>query len=156
MYENADSHKLYGSHAKKANQLKELGYFSRLVDILAVAPIVGFENGRRAEQDKEDNMDANMFLAQLQTIDDKLELGYKTIMLLDREHEPDEESRFEKAFQTSSDQRSEEDLERFESYVRGGIDFLFEKLIGSGNTQMDRLINLQEYIESFDSRYSEE
>ena len=154
MYEIITEYRFCGSHAKRANQLKELGFFSRLVDILAVAPIVGFENARTSERNREDDAEAKVFLAQLNVVNDKLELCYKTIMLLDCEHEPDEESRFRKAFQTTPDQRADEDLERFESYVRGGVDFLFEKLVGSGNTQMDRLIELQDYLEGFASRYS--
>lgn len=154
MYEGKEEHRFYGTHAIKADELKERGFFSRLIDILAVAPVVGFEYGRRAEKSTQDDFDKAMFLSQLKKVDAQLELNYKTIILLDKEYENSEEERFKKAFQTSPEQRSPEDLERYESYVRGGIDFLHEKLIGSGNTDYERLIEMHEFVESFSERYS--
>ena len=101
----------------------------------------------------QDNTESAMFLAQLQKVNERLEMNYKTIMLLDKEYEPDESERFKKAFQTAPELRDSEDLERYESYVRGGIDFLHEKLVGTGNTQYERLIELHELVESFSERY---
>lgn len=153
MYEGKDEHNFYGTHAIRADELKSLGFFDRLVDILAVAPLLGFGYGRTADRNDQDDADKSMFRAQLAKVDAQLELDYKTIMLLDKEHTPDEAERFEKAFQTAPDQRLPEDLERFESYVRGGIDFLYEKLVGSGNTPYERLMELHELVESFSERY---
>lgn len=155
MYESKEEHQFYGTHAIKADKLKELGFFPRLIDILVVAPIVGFEYSRRAEKNLQDDFEKAMFLAQLKKVDAQLELNYKTIILLDKDYEASEEERFKKAFQTSPEQRNPEDLERYESYVRGGIDFLHEKLIGSGNTAYERLIEMHEFVESFSERYSE-
>ncbi len=153
MYEGKEEHRFYGTHAMKADELKNLDFFPRLVDILAVAPIIGFEYNRMAEKNQEGGTDSAMFLAQLQKVNEKLEINYKTIMLLDKEYEPDESERFKKAFQTAPEQRDPADLERYESYVRGGIDFLYEKLVGSGNTPFERLIELHELVESFSERY---
>ena len=74
-------------------------------------------------------------------------------MLLDQEYEPDEEERFKKAFQTAPEYRTQDDLDYFESYVRGGVDFLYDKIIGEGNTDMDRLIELQDFVDSYASRH---
>lgn len=156
MYMDKDEHCFYGTHSIRANQLKELGFFPALVDILAVAPIVGFEYGRRAQRNDQDNEEKSMFLGQLKRIDTNAELNYKTIMLLDVDYEPKEEKRYQKAFQTAADQRLPEDLERYEEYVRGGVDFLYEKLVGTGNTQSERLGELYEFVESFTNRYSKQ
>ena len=153
MYEGKDEHNFFGTHAMRAEELKDLGFFERLIDILAVAPIVGFEYNRRSEKNNQDGAEKGIFRAQLAKVDNQLELDYKTIMLLDKQHTPDEAERFRKAFQTAPDQRAEEDLERFESYVRGGIDFLYEKLVGSGNTPYERMMELYELVESFSERY---
>ena len=42
MYNNVDQHHFYGTHAVFADELTSDGYFKRLVDLLAVAPLVGF------------------------------------------------------------------------------------------------------------------
>ena len=39
MYEGVEEHRFYGTHAQKADELKNLGFFPRLVDILTVAPV---------------------------------------------------------------------------------------------------------------------
>lgn len=153
MYENMDAHHFYGRHAERATKLKELGFFPRLVDILAVAPLLGFEYSRCADKDDENKLSSEMPLFQLTKVQAQCELNYKMIMLLDKAYTEDEELRFKKAFQIACDQRAEEDLERYESYVRGGIDLLYEKLVGSGNTQDERLMELYDFVESFSDRY---
>lgn len=153
MYDGKDSHHFFGTHAVKANELKNQGYFSRLVDLLAVAPLVGFHYGMRSDRNNIDDKDATMFMAQIVTVNARLELNYKTIMLLDKEYEPDEETRFVKAFQVKPVDRSAEDLERYESYTRGGVDFLFDHLIGEGNTQAERLEEMLDLVESFSDRH---
>lgn len=153
MYDGKDSHYFFGVHALKANELKNQGYFSRLVDLLAVAPLVGFHYGIRSDRDNTDSKDASMLMAQILTVNARLELNYKTIMLLDKEYEPDEEARFIKAFQVQPADRSVEDLERYESYTRGGVDFLFDHLIGEGNTQAERLEEMLDLVESFSDRH---
>lgn len=154
MYEGIEEYSFRGIHATKTKQLKEfLGAAFRHADVLALAPIVGFSNNRKAEKDTKNDDEARVPLSPLKSVDGQLELAYKTIVLLDREYEPDEEECFKKAFQTSPEQRTPEDLELFESYVRGGVDFLYDKIIGEGNTQMDRLIELKDFVDSFASRY---
>lgn len=153
MYNNVDQHHFYGTHAVFADELTSDGYFKRLVDLLAVAPLVGFEYKRRSERNNEGGVEKSMLVKQLQNVDKHLELDYKMLMLLDVDHEPDEEQRFYKAFQISPDERSKEDLEWFESYVRGGVEVLHESLIGQGNTQDDKLIELYDFVNSFSDRY---
>lgn len=156
MYEGIDEYSFHGSHATRTKQLKEfLGAEFRHADVLALAPIVGFSNSRQAERDNNSNDEARVPLGPLQKVNGQLELAYKTIMLLDQEYEPNEEERFKKAFQTAPEYRTREDLEHFESYVRGGVDFLYDKIIGEGNTDMDRLIELQDFVDSYASRYQQ-
>ena len=143
-------------HAVYAEELTADGYFKRLVDLLAVAPLVGFEYKRSAARNNEGGTEKSMLFKQLQSVDKHLELDYKMLMLLDTEHEPDEEQRFYKAFQISPEERSKEDLEWFESYVRGGVEVLHESLIGMGNTQDDKLIELYDFVNSFSDRYVKE
>lgn len=152
MYEGMDQYRFYGSHAIRADELVNLGFFPRVVDVLVVAPIVGFEYNRTAAKNNQDDADKSIFLKQLKDADGHLELNYKTIMLLDKGHTSDAKERFRKAFQVSPENRAETDLAHYEDYVRGGVDFLHEKLIGSGNTPTERLADLLEFVESFSER----
>ncbi len=153
MYEGMDQYRFYGSHAIRVDELVNLGFFPRVVDVLVVAPVVGFEYNRTAAKNNQDDADKSIFLKQLKDADGHLELNYKTIMLLDKSHTPDAEERFRKAFQVSPENRDEADLAHYEDYVRGGVDFVHEKLIGSGNTPTERLADLLEFVESFSERY---
>lgn len=153
MYEGYGQYAFTGTHASRVKELVSFGFFPRNLDVLLVAPIVGFEYGVRAAKNNQDDDDTKIFLEQLQKADSRLELNYKTIMLLDKEHEPDEETRIKKAFQVSPEERSQSDLDRYEEYVRGGVDFLYEKIIGTGNTPDERVRELYDLVDSFASRY---
>ena len=153
MYEGVEEYKFYGTHAIKVFQLCESRIFKRFVDVLMVAPIVGFEYRRTAEENHEDGEERKIFLKQLQDADARFEMNYKTIVLLDKEHDPNEESRFKKAFQTLPENRDGIDLDRYESYVRGGIDFLHEKIFGNGNTSDERLREIYDLTDSFADWY---
>ncbi len=154
MYEGVEEYKFYGTHAIKVLQLCESRIFKRFVDVLMVAPIVGFEYSRTAEENHEDGEERKIFLKQLQDANARFEMNYKAIVLLDREHDSSEESRFKKAFQTLPENREKVDLDRYESYVRGGIDYLHEKVFGNGNTPDERLYEIYDLTDSFAERYN--
>ena len=46
------------------------------------------------------------------------------------------------------------DEERFDSYVRGGVDVLYEKLIIGSNNPEDYIINLYNFLEEFNERFN--
>lgn len=156
MYEGIDQYRFFGTHAIRADELVTFGFFPRIVDVLMVAPVVGFEYGRTAERNTQDDADKSVFLKQLKDANGRLELNYKAIMLLDKGYTPDADERFRKAFQVMPESRDKADLDHYEQYVRGGVDFLHEKLIGSGNTSTERLADLLDLVESFADRYSGE
>ena len=155
MYENIrdGQYRFRGSHASRAEDLVNAKFFGRIVDVLMVAPLVGFEYKRRAEENRADNAEKSVFPEQLQKANYYLELNYKTIMLLDEDYEPDENVRADKAFRVSPKNREPADLERYESYVRGGVDLLYEKLIGEGSLEDERLMDLYYFVEDFYSRH---
>ena len=54
---------------------------------------------------------------------------YRLIMLLDKEHEADFNERINKAFRYYDSEKAVVDEELFESYVRGGVDVLYENCL---------------------------
>ena len=73
-------------------------------------------------------------------------------MLLDTDYEPDEDKRIDKAFRHMGE--NSEDEERFDSYVRGGIDVLYEKIIENASEPEDYINNLYDFIEEFEERFN--
>ena len=74
-------------------------------------------------------------------------------MLLDKNNEPELDKRIDKAFRLYGKEEAKPDEELFEQYVRGGVDVLYEKLIGNATTPEDYIKNLYDFMEDFDDRY---
>ena len=156
-----------GRHALRVDQLtsafdgeSKAQLFGRNVDIYTNAPLIGFLYGRTAELDDTKNPETNQVYNQNVMGDrviysqEELMFNFRLIMLLDKQYEPDEDKRIDKAFRHMGEDPKDE--ERFDSYVRGGVDVLYEKLI-EGATDPEEYINkLFEFVEEFQDRFNSE
>ena len=156
-----------GRHAVRVDKLtgifdsdSKAKLFDRNVDVYTNAPLVGFLYGRRAEIDNEKNPETNQVYNQNVMGDrviysqEELTFNLRLIMLLDKDYEPDEDKRIDKAFRHMGDDPADE--ERFNSYVRGGVDVLYEKLIEGASSLDDFISRLYDFIEEFHERFHEE
>ena len=156
-----------GRHAVRVDKLtgvfdsdSKAKLFDRNVDVYANAPLVGFLYGRRADIDNEKNPETNQVYNQNVMGDrviysqEELTFNFRLIMLLDKDYEPDEDKRIDKAFRHMRDDPADE--ERFDSYVRGGVDVLYEKLIEGASSPDDFISRLYDFIEEFHERFHEE
>lgn len=156
-----------GRHAVRVDKLtgvfdsdSKAKLFDRNVDVYANAPLVGFLYGRRAEIDNEKKPETNQVYNQNVMGDrviysqEELTFNFRLIMLLDKDYEPDEDKRIDKAFRHMGDDPADE--ERFDSYVRGGVDVLYEKLIEGASSPDDFISRLYDFIEEFHERFHEE
>ena len=84
----------------------------------------------------------------------ELTFTYRLVMLLDKEYEPDTEKRINKAFRDYA-KEDPKDLEEYDSYVRGGVDVLYEKLMKDATQADDYIRNLYEFMADFEDRYSQ-
>lgn len=147
-----------GVHADKVKSLtmefdnNKNKLFMRNVDVYMLAPIVGFLYQRRSDIDNNSDSNTKVFLGQLMDNNDQLTFNFKLIMLLDKKYEPDSEKRIEKAFK--GDISAADEL-RYEQYVRGGVDVLYEKLMENVNSANDYVIRLYDFLEEFDNRYNQ-
>lgn len=134
--------------------------FDRNVDVYANAPLIGFLYGRTADVDDTKNPETNQVYSQNVMGDrviysqEELLFNFRLIMLLDKSYEPDEEARINKAFRHMGEDPNDE--ARFDSYVRGGIDVLYEKLIEGANSPDDFVNHLFDFIEEFNERFNED
>lgn len=103
--------------------------FNYIYEIFWTAPLIGFMNKRRAVRDLSDQTTnpPRIHAEQFITYDEKITQTFQLIMLLDSGFAPDSQARIEKLFK--SETYSSEDKERFEEYLRGGIEYLYESLI---------------------------
>jgi len=154
-----------GRHALRVDKLtatfdnvSKAKLFERNVDVYANAPIIGFLYGRLADLDDEKNPETGQVYNQNVMGDrviysqEELLFNFRLIMLLDINYEPDKDSRINKAFRHMGENPADE--ERFDSYVRGGVDVLYEKLIEGSNDTNDFVIRLYDFLEEFQERFN--
>ena len=132
--------------------------FDRNIDVYANAPLIGFLYGRTADIDDTKNPETNQVYSQNVMGDrviysqEELLFNFRLIMLLDKNYEPDEETLINKAFRHMGEDIKDE--ARFDSYVRGGIDVLYEKLIEGASSPDDFVNRLFDFIEEFNERFN--
>ena len=128
------------------------------MDVYTNAPLVGFLYGRLADPDDEKNPETGQVYNQNVMGDrviysqEELMFNFRLIMLLDSSYEPDVKERIDKAFRHMGENPADE--ERFDSYVRGGVDVLYEKLIEGANNPTDYITRLYEFVEEFQERFN--
>lgn len=154
-----------GVHAEKVNRLTGAfnrandKLFNRNLDVYILAPIVGFLYNRTAELTSADSqgktLTTNILYAAMSKELTSLWFNYRLIMLLDQRYEPDFDKRVDKAFRLYGKEQALPDEEYYESYVRGGVDVLYEKLIDSTKNEEDYLNNLYSFMEEFEERYGQ-
>ena len=154
-----------GRHAVRVDQLtsafdtvSKAKLFDRNVDVYTNAPLVGFLYGRLADPDDEKNPENGQVYNQNVMGDrviysqEELMFNFRLIMLLDAAYEHDKEARINEAFRHMGEDPADE--ERFDSYVRGGVDVLYEKLIEGANSPDDFVTKLFEFLAEFDERFN--
>jgi hypothetical protein len=73
----------------------------------------------------------------------------------DNKYESDIDKRTEKAFRDYDTDKAKFDEELYESYVRGGVDILHEKLIQPSLHAEDYIMNLYNFMEEFENKYGQ-
>lgn len=144
-----------GKHAVMVEELTAVlsttGESFRNFDVYLLAPLIGFLYNERADKDS-DSHTTKVFAEIMMKNSDDLEFNYRLIMLLDKDYEPDSDKRIDKAFRG---QETQEDMERYDSYVRGGVEKLYEKIIKGNNTEEEYMSKLFDFLEEFDERYNQ-
>ena len=150
-----------GTHADKVTRLTakfddKNQLFKRNYDVYLLAPIVGFLYQNKAEANSGEQKPTKIFPEILIQNQDDLAFNYRLIMLLDKKYEPNLEKRIDKAFRDYNTERAKNDEALFDSYVLGGVDIIYEKLMGNNaRTSEDYLKNLYLFMEEVDERYNQ-
>ena len=146
------SYKLTGTHATKTRQLSYIlddrfdqKLYSTFISAIIDASLVGFLYGTKAEKNEADNDELSIKEDTVSNYSQQFKYNFRLILLSDKEYEPDLEKRIDKAFR--GNKLTLEDEELFHSYVRGGIDILYKKLIEDCDKAEDYSHKIRELLE---------
>lgn len=169
----------YGTNAEHVIALVDKQHvFDRVFDVYLLGAVVGFLNNRRNTVKKDSPATKTIFADILVEHQDTLEFIYKLIFLLDKEYEPVFDKRVDKAFRdiyteekpispknkgekttTKSTPKNKKDFERFNDYVRGGVEIIYEHVLGkpvaSDEEKVLRVKELLDYCSKFDGSLSD-
>lgn len=139
------------------NKIDDKSRFSKLLDLYAVAAIIGFRKGRRLADDKLSPEKRTIQLDQIASNYMRFYTIMQVILLLDdsRGLEPAEKAKM--AFDTNpkSEKVYEDNMELFHSYARGGLEYLYEVLVTRPVVMDDefedaRVANIMEFVKESD------
>lgn len=145
---------LTGKHATYVKYFRDdAKLYARYVDVYMNGAIFGLLHNRRAEKDSGDAT-ANILADTLQRERNKCVLLYRLVMLLDETSNLDVQERINRAFRDDADDAAPgklvANMELFNSYVRGGIEEMYEQFIdGHGVTADEYLDRAMDVMETF-------
>ena len=149
-----------GTHARMVESLTAVfdesakaKLFERNLDVYINAPMIGFLFRRKGVKNNEgETPNQNIFPEQMINNSDQLKYIYRLILFLDKESEPDEEKRLDRAFRTLG--RDEKDIALFDSYVLGGVEVLYEKLIVGVSDSSEYIERMYDFVEDFYDKFN--
>ena len=149
-----------GTHAKMVEALTAVfdesakaKLFERNLDVYINAPMAGFLFRRKGVKNNEgETPNQNIFPEQMINNSDQLKYICRLILLLDTESEPDEEKRLDRAFRNFG--RDENDVALFDSYVLGGVEVLYEKLIEGVSDPSEYIDRMYDFVEDFHEKFN--
>jgi hypothetical protein len=153
-----------GKHAKMVEDLtrKDLvninsEIFPRVLDVYLMAPIIGFLYLRRAKPENNSEFTKRIHLEQLISETKNLEFNYRLVTLLNRNSVDDNETKINNAFRIYGDgsEIAKEHEELFDTYVLGGVEVLYERLIEKSTTSDDIIHNYYDFICELNEMYTQ-
>jgi len=123
-------HRDYIDKLWKHNQIQD-SYFRRLVDLYAIAAIVGLKLKRKSLEVKDEtDLKRTIQMKQLNENYTTLSTVMKLVLIMDESRGLSLEEKLESAFIIPDDKETYlKNMELFNSYARGGIEYLYEKLV---------------------------
>lgn len=128
-------YKFYGKHARMVSELwymndYEHTFFKRLIDIIPIAAIIGFRMNRKAEADYSPVESKTVFLQQMLNMKEDLDFILQMMIMIEYAAELPQEEAVKRAFRGAETKEEYKCFqEMFDSYVRGGVEELYERLV---------------------------
>ena len=145
-------------YTEKSVQEQRQTFFASNIDTVLAAAVIGFIKQRKAPVENSNEIAPNnIFLQAIMNHKEELELIYRIIMLLDEKASLPVETRIDKAFKYDDDaEKRKPGDDVFWSYVRGGIEYLYENLYENSDDIQEDIRNAAGFVQSFNMTYSRE
>lgn len=135
-----------GSHADNIRRLKSVNVFSSAIEIVILAAMIGLDKNLSKPVDP---MSSNTtpFKVEAEAIlnnEQRLSLAYAAVALYH-----DESMDFKQAADSFFRAREPEHWEQFMSFIRGGIDYLYETLLASSESDLARVLAISKLFDEF-------
>ncbi|MBD5104172.1 MAG: hypothetical protein HDT47_04820 [Ruminococcaceae bacterium] len=126
---------------------KVAGVFKRDIDVYLTAAIVGLNYGLR--RDADNNTDkAKIHIDTVHKEQNNLTFVFRIVMLVDNSTSLSADEKIERAFRKPD---TPENMDLFNSYVRGGIEWLYEQFSEGATTKDDYLAKIYQIVDSYNS-----
>lgn len=129
------------------------GLFKTNYTVYIIAPIIGYMYNNKAELDKGDT-DTKILKGEMLDHKEQFIYNYRLIMMHALKDEKPLEERVRIAFKLDdNDEERKPYDELFDSYVRGGVEILYNKIFTDADSTDDKIKNLYEFLEEIYNRY---
>ncbi len=127
------------------NNKKEIGIFNRNIDVLILAPIIGKIFNRKSSV-KSGSLETRVInYEQIAREKDKIDFAYRVIMMNETYYDAD--LNIKKAFKDeNNEEKYAENMKLFEEYMLGGVEVLYEKLIGKSTNKEGVICNVYDVL----------
>lgn len=155
MFEN--DYALTGKHATYVKYLvNDAKLYKRYIDVYMNGAVFGLLHNRTAPVDKDSSDRARIYADAFANCRMECVFLYRLVMLLEKSSELESPERIDRAFRDDANEddpeKLKQNLELFNSYVRGGIEEIYEEFIdGHGTTPEEYLDRAMEVMEQFRS-----
>lgn len=129
---------------------KVAGVFKRDIDVYMTAAIIGLNFGLRKDSDNSADT-AKIHVDTVLKEQNNLIFIYRIAMLIDNSTGKNADEKIDRAFKTMG---NPENMELFNSYVRGGIEWLYEQFTTETTTKDEYLAKIFEIVDSFNNELS--
>ena len=138
----------YLSQKTEKNDRKEkvAGVFERMIDVYMTAAIVGVNYGLKREDENTTPDTVKIFADAVNREQDNLEAIFRIVMLVDNTTGLNPDEKINRAFKNPD---TPENLKLFNSYVRGGIEWLYEQFTTSATTRDEYIAKIYEIVDNF-------
>ena len=135
------------SENKEEEEISKTPFFKRNIDVMFAAAILGFRLNRKGQPESSADKKRTILNEQIITNKSVIQFIYRLIILLDDSIEEDFEEKLKIAFASNTTEIERKDDEPndnkyeklFYQYILGGIEYLYENLIGNGNNPIDNI-----------------
>ena len=129
---------------------KPADIFKRVIDVYMMAAVIGLEHGLRASEDRASADQAHIHADVINREKLNLVFIFQLVMLVDNSQRLDADAKIARAFKNDDIKAN---FELFNSYVRGGIEWLYERFTEGTTTHDDYISKIQDVVADFKEEY---